>query len=208
MKRDRTDRFPQSRTEGLIVEVIGDEAVVFDEESKEAHRLSPLASIVFARADGSTNVKDLAAIATERLGQTVDIAQVEAALALLEERGLMARSSKKISRRAMLMKAGGVAAAAWATPIITSIMTPAYAQVSSPDARCPRNQCASQQDGDVFCNTVGVPQEDSCECEDCSKLTSLGIPCPTPLPCVPGVGGCTDTSKQLDGLCILIEGDT
>jgi hypothetical protein len=207
----RSPAVPLARTEGLLVETIGGESVIYDTESKEAHCLAPLAAAVFAAADGHTPVEELVDLASAQLGRPVAVEEVELALARLEERGLMAVVPQEISRRSLVRRTAGATAALAVTPLVTSIVTPAFAQVAaSPSPRCPRDQCSSQGQGDVFCNVIGVPQEDSCECEDCSVLTNLGIPCPTPVDCdslPPGTGGC-EPGKTLDGLCVLIEGDT
>lgn len=191
------DQLPVARTERLIVEQVGAEAIVFDEDSNQAHHLSPLAAVVFARSDGRTSVTQLAQFAGSRLGEPVDVQGVEAALAQLKESGLLAASPRTISRRTMLRRTGAAAGVAFATPVITSIMTPAFAQ-ASPRRSCPNSLCASQSDGDDFCActndcpdstsepddaekcfktgpAVG-PYHDSCECLDCQQLTDAGRP--------------------------------
>ena len=60
------------------------------QQSKEAHCLSPLAAVVFAHCDGRTTIEELAALATERLGEPVDEPRVIDALAQLQERDLLA----------------------------------------------------------------------------------------------------------------------
>ena len=84
---------PLARSEGLLIEHVGDETVVLDTESKQAHCLSPLAAAVFEGADGTTGVEDLA----ERISsdEPVSVQQVGAALAQLEERGLLGRPSER-----------------------------------------------------------------------------------------------------------------
>jgi hypothetical protein len=230
VSRKRNESFPEARTERLIVEQVGDETVVFDEESGQAHGLSPLASAVFAGSDGGTSVTQLAEFASVRLGETVDVDQVQEALVQLDELGLMAVAPKVISRRALLRKtaAGAAVGAAFSAPLITSILTPAYAQ-TTPGQDCPRAMCASQGAGDDFCNCAntcpGCPDPnnsdckcpgdngllvDSCECLNCEQLMDAGFtgPCPTPQPCTPGVGGCNAPGQMLDGLCFKQAGDS
>ena len=55
--------------------------VIYDGLSGDAHCLSPLAAVVFAGSDGRTSLADLAAIASSRLGESVDVELVEHALA-------------------------------------------------------------------------------------------------------------------------------
>jgi hypothetical protein len=206
MSRTTTDPFPVARTEGLIVEEIGAETVVFDEDSKQAHHLSPLASVVFARSDGRTSISELAQFARSRLDEPVDERGVEAALAQLKESHLLAAAPRQISRRSMLRRTGAAAGAAFATPVITSIMTPAFAQGTPPGPVCPGAICSSQSQGDDFCACANNcpedvpprqddrdkcaktgppigPYRDSCECLDCGQLRDAGRPdlCP-PMP--------------------------
>lgn len=230
MTRKENARLPVARTEGLIVEQVGPETVVFDEDSSQAHGLNPLAAAVFAGSDGRTSLTQLAEFASDRLGEPVDVEQVQDALVQLDELGLMASAPNVISRRAMLRKtaAGAAVGAAFATPLVTSILTPAYAQVS-PGADCPRAICSSQGAGDDFCNCAntcpGCPNPnnsdckcpgdggllvDSCECLNCDQLRDAGFTgtCPTPTPCTPGVGGCNAPGQMLDGLCFKTAGDS
>ena len=212
MSWDSSNRRPLRRSDGLLVEEIGDEIVAYETDSREAHCLSPLAAAVFAGCDGRTDIEQLADGVASRLGEPVGVDDVRNALAQLEERGLLARPAGGMTRRGLVRKTAIATAAMTAVPMITSITPSAFAQAASPSPACPRDLCASQADGDVFCNTVGVPEEDSCECEDCSALTALGIACPTPTPCQPPFspetnGGCTE-GKNLDGLCVLVPGDT
>jgi hypothetical protein len=198
-----TVQLPVARTERLIVEEVGAETVVYDEDSGQAHHLSPLASVVFARSDGRTSVTQLAQFAGSRLGEPVDVQGVEAVLAQLKENGLMAASPRTISRRTMLRRTGAAAGVAFATPVITSIMTPAFAQ-ASPDLDCPRALCASQSEGDAFCNCAntcpGCPNPnnsdckcpgdgglfvDSCECLNCNELSSQQVNRPDLCPSEP-----------------------
>jgi hypothetical protein len=235
-----SDSPPLARTDRLIIEKIGDETVVFDESDGQAHRLSPLASVVFARSDGATSVTQLAEFATSSLGEAVDEVDVGIALAHLEEQGLLAAAPRTISRRTMLRRSGAAAGVAFATPVITSIMTPAFAQNYMQD--CPaQSPCASQSQGDDYCHCTnscpGCPDPtnsdckcpgaptvlwiDSCECLDCSELSSQQVnrpdlcppqpfeQCPPDSsPTNPGPGGCHDPSKFLDGVCWKRVGDS
>lgn len=240
--------FPLARSGGLLVEQVGDETVVLDTETREAHCLSPLAAAVFAGADGRTRVGDLAAVAGSAIDEAVSVEQVDAALAQLDQRGLLDRPTlpadrpSGISRRTLVRRTAVATATVSAAPMITSIVTPAFAQ-GTPDARCPAALCASQSAGDDFCGCVNdctcaeagtcepddvqacaqvaetPPRLDSCECLNCDQLTDAGRPdlCPTPpfqqcppnsSPQNPQPGGCIDPSKQLDGRCLRIGGDS
>jgi hypothetical protein len=121
---------PVARDEGLLVENVGDETVVFDADTKEAHCLSALAAVIFAHCDGKRTVEDLARLASEHIHEPVDTSQVMDALAQLEERDLMeprAPSQIGLSRRTMLQRTAALGGAVAASPLITSIVAPTSA---------------------------------------------------------------------------------
>jgi hypothetical protein len=182
---------PLARSDGLLIEHVGDETVILDTETKEAHCLSPLAAAVFAGADGKTRVDDIAGLISS--DEPVSVEQVYDAIAQLDERGLLDRPAlpadppSGISRRQLVRRTAGATAAFSAVPLVTSIVTPAFAQ-TSPGARCPAGTlCASQANGDVFCHCANAcppgspgggtecpgaglgegPSFDSCFCAKC-----------------------------------------
>jgi hypothetical protein len=164
-------KLPVARDEGLLVEQVGDETVVFDADSKEAHCLSALAAVVFDSCDGRTTVDELVTIASERLGEPVDDERVLDALAQLEERDLMeprAPSEMGHTRRTMIRKtavAGGVVAA---TPLITSILAPASYAATTPGCGVFPN--------DVLCcpcGRTGVGNKQDC----CQIKSTINLQC-------------------------------
>jgi hypothetical protein len=124
--------FPLARANDLVTETIGSETIVYDGLSKDAHCLAPLAAVVFAASDGRTSIADIAATATDKLEETVNVADVELALAELEDRDLMiVASGDGVSRRDMLRRTALVGGAALAAPLVVSLATPGYGQASS-----------------------------------------------------------------------------
>lgn len=120
---------PTARSEGLLTELVGDELVIFDGATNEAHALKPLAAAVFAAADGATPVSELASAASLRLGHDVAVSQVEGALEELESAALLegSEASHGISRR-HLLQVGGAAAAG---VLVSSALVPALAAAST-----------------------------------------------------------------------------
>jgi PqqD family protein of HPr-rel-A system len=129
MSTGTNSNFPKARTADLITERVGDELVVYDGKSSEAHCLSALAAAVFVAADGKTSTADLAAIASRQLNDTVDVPAVEQALAELEDRGLVEVGG--ISRRGFMQRSAAVGGAAFAATMVTSVVTPSYGSAAS-----------------------------------------------------------------------------
>src|SRR5262245_42734663 len=120
---------PIARQEDLFVEHVADETVVYDDRTKEAHCLSPLAAVVFDRCDGTMTLDELAQVASERLGEPVDEARVIDALVQLQDCDLLAVPPRGgFTRRKMLEKGAAVAGTvAFAGPLITTIAAPSPA---------------------------------------------------------------------------------
>lgn len=136
-------RRPESRREQLLTESVGNELVIYDARTHDAHHLSPTAAHVWRQADGERDVADLARALRQSIGRslgaegaTVDDAEslelVRLALVELDRAGLLARAlpnlavlGEPISRRQML----GVTAAL--LPVVASIVAPTPAMAAS-----------------------------------------------------------------------------
>lgn len=145
---------PVARSEGLLIQPVGDEWVVYDEQVKEAHCLKPLAAQVLAHADGATNVGQLAVLVSAELGETVDVPRVLDAVAQLEERDLIVHSPHRgISRRDMIRRSAAAGVGALSVPLITSVMAPAAFAANS--ATCAALLCCS-------CATTAIGNKKDC----------------------------------------------
>src|SRR4051812_33936336 len=115
---------PAAQSDGLLIEPVGDETVVYDTGSKQAHCLKPLAAIVFSCCDGRATVAEIATAAQHRLGDDVGESDVADAVAQLETigllqtalvvrpgGGLLATNGRGVSRRDMLRHVGFAGAA-------------------------------------------------------------------------------------------------
>jgi hypothetical protein len=132
MSTGTNSSFPKARTADLITERVGDELVVYDGKSSEAHCLSALAAAVFVAADGRTSRADLAAIASTRLDRSVDVPEIEHALMELEDRDLIESAEiDGISRRRFMKSSAAVGGAVVAGSLVTSVVTPAYGGAGS-----------------------------------------------------------------------------
>jgi hypothetical protein len=195
---------PAARSEGLLIQPVGAEWVVYDDETKEAHCLSPFASLVFANADGQTKVGQLVTIVSEQLGEPVDERSIRDAIAQLDDRGLLVGRKRGLSRREVI-KAGTVAAAS--VPMITSVFAaPAWAGASK---TCGQLLCCTCNTGSGLnandcCFIKGVTV--NCECtnaggDSCKFCKPSGTGAPSDADCqqawTSGLPGVLDGSTPL-----------
>jgi hypothetical protein len=131
---------PRTRREGLVVEHVGDEILVYDLERHRAHCLNPSAALVWSACDGQ---RDAAAIAREIANELPEasVELVQVALVKLERAHLLAAASGTLPRRAALRR---LTLAAGLMPIVSSILVPEAAQAAScsPNGGC----CATKDD--------------------------------------------------------------
>src|SRR4051812_32198500 len=97
--RETASAVAAARSAGLLITSVGDETVIYDTRSKEAHCLKPLAAIVFASSDGQATLGEIARIAAQRLDAAVSDADVADAVAQLESLDLL--------QTALVVRAGG-----------------------------------------------------------------------------------------------------
>src|SRR3954447_26788592 len=142
--RDTAAAVPAARSEGLLVQSVGEETVIYDREAKAAHCLKPLAAIVFGHSDGRTTVRELAKISTERLGETVGETDVADAVSQLDAFGLLQTvaivsagddrpesDANVVSRREMMRRVGFAGAATVAATSLVTSVAPSTALAAS-----------------------------------------------------------------------------
>ena len=136
----RTNSAPHARKEGLLVQELPNEVLVYDLERHKAHCLNPTAALVWKHCDGRTSVSEIARLLEKSLETTVDEDVVWCALNqlekdhLLEEKMAWPVGMEPISRRTLIRRVG---MAAVLLPLITTITAPtALASVSCGGA-CP-----------------------------------------------------------------------
>ena len=119
-----TERLPLARVEGLLVEEVDDELLIFDLETNNAHALNPPAARVWRACDGTRGLKELESACG------LSEKALRLALDQLRERGLLA-DEPGLSRRAMLRNVTVAGAAGVALPMIRSIAAPTPAMAQS-----------------------------------------------------------------------------
>ena len=135
MKRIATAHLPMMRRQGLIIDEILDEVLVYDLDRDKAHCLNKTAALIWRQCDGKTRPKEMA----RRLQIELDASCNEdlvwvalrqlATLHLLEESVSLPRRFAGMSRRQMIRNLG--VAAAVAVPLVTSIVAPTVAQAAT-----------------------------------------------------------------------------
>jgi len=158
MKNRREQKVPEARTEGLVVQHLAEELLVYDQDRHKAHCLNHTAALVWEQCDGQSTVKEIA----DKLSQEIK-AEVEAEVVwlavdqltkthLLKE-GMRGERAGGVSRREVMRRIG--IGAAVALPIVTSIVAPKATEAANcrpSNAACTTSpQCCSGLCNAGFC---------------------------------------------------------
>ncbi len=123
-------RNPKVRREGLLIEELPTELLVYDQKSHRAHCLNASAASVFKSADGTLSVAEISRAASDRLQTPFDENLTWMALEELEKNGLLETAlpltPEGQGRRSVL--AAGAAAVLVPLVMVITAPTPAYAQ--------------------------------------------------------------------------------
>lgn len=161
MKRIPAEHFPQMRKQGLVIDDLPDEVLVYDLERDQAHCLNRTAALVWRCCDGSTSAPEIARRLKVELDAPFKEELVWLALDQLEKLHLLEHSISipsqftRLSRRQMIRNLG--LAAAIAVPVVTSIVAPTAVQAAtctlSGNPCSPVKACCSP----LGCNTGVTP---------------------------------------------------
>ena len=120
------------RQQGLLLQQLPDELLVYDVETHKAHCLNEIAAFVWARCDGQTSRREIATALHEALGVPDDERVVTLALSRLSKARLMQQTQSDAerldepNRRDVLRKLGMAA-----LPAIVTILAPTPAHAAS-----------------------------------------------------------------------------
>ncbi len=203
-----------ARTKDLAVQQLGDELLIYDRARDVAHCLTQPAATVWRACEGE------GATLEELTKLTAESADVERALAELEEKGLLAETpGGAVSRRHALLKIAGVGAGALAAPLIVSAAVPKSAEAFKSPSTCvaigssctvspgqsnsygssPMNTCCGP--GVKTCNVGTSGGEGGCYCNSqgvCANCTKSGAN-PSGTTC--GHGVCNKATRGLANAC-------
>lgn len=126
---------PVARKEGVVVERLVDEVLVYDVERDRAHCLNETAAFVWQQCDGRTTTKEMTRRLGKHVGAAVDEKLVWLALDqlgrnhLLEQRPVAPPAFAGMNRREMVRALG--LAAVVGIPVVTSIVAPTPARAAT-----------------------------------------------------------------------------
>ena len=159
MQEKRQPLAPRARDEGLVIEDLPDEVLVYDLKRDKAHCLNPMAALVWRHCDGETGMAEMVRLLQAELKTPVDEELVWFALDQLEKSFLLQERQTRrlrgsLSRRELVRRLGLTAGVT--LPLITSILAPTVVEAAScahvtmscatvaccPGCTCVANLCA------------------------------------------------------------------
>ncbi len=155
---------PVARKEGLVIQEMPDEVLVFDTETNKAHCLNETAAFVWKSCNGTNSVADITQSFGNQSGKPVDENLVWLAIDQLNENNLLAENLQANfngqSRREVIKKIG--LAAVIALPIVSSLVAPsaalAVACTGNPNSPCTgNNNVVGRCCGGNCCEGQGFP---------------------------------------------------
>jgi hypothetical protein len=155
----------QARTEGLVVQEMTNEVLVYDLNTNKAHSLNQTAAFVWKKCDGKNSVSDIAALLENEFNAPVQEDLVWLAIDQLSKDQLLetkeiASPISGMSRREVVKRIG--LASVIALPIVASLIAPTTALAGTcsnclaggaPDpGNCGQPACL----GTTTCNPAGI----------------------------------------------------
>jgi hypothetical protein len=129
MNRESERLTPMARRQGLVIQKLDDEVLVYDLERHRAHCLNLAAAAIWEQCDGQTSVPEMVQRLRAAIDPAVDEAFVMHGLGQLSKRCLLQQRVGRgadLSRRAALRRFG--VAAAIGLPVVASILAPTAAE--------------------------------------------------------------------------------
>jgi hypothetical protein len=133
-------QYPVARKNGLVIQEVPDEVLVYDMDADRAHCLNKTAAAVWKSCDGNNSVSDISKLVGAELGNNVSDDLVWLAIDQLSENSLLDGSIEPKfagqSRREVLKKIGF--ASIVAVPVIASLVAP-KSVLAATSCRCVAN---------------------------------------------------------------------
>jgi hypothetical protein len=122
----RGQKLPQARKEGLLIEMLPDEVLVYDLDRKKAHCLNQTAGLIWNHCDGQTSVEEMAIVLQKHSEHKIEEDVVWFGLRQLHKASLMEGPLEspdgrvRISRRELVKRIG----LAVSIPLVATIVAP------------------------------------------------------------------------------------
>lgn len=172
---------PTARKNGLVVQEMPDEVLVYDLETDKAHCLNQTAAFVWKNCDGKTSVTEIVSQFEKQSGTKIEEDLVWLAIDQLNERSLLEKSvASKFageSRRSVLKKIGF--ASVVALPVIASLVAPtAVLAVACSGVQTTSSCGAGNCNRGTPCSGCGVcPSGTTCGCSGAgASCECIGTP--------------------------------
>jgi hypothetical protein len=150
---------PRARRDSLLEEAVGEELLLYDQDSHTAHCLSPIAACVWRHCDGEHDLTGLAELAGASESLVADaLHELREKDLLVAEPQLMQSTISGESRREAIRRVARYGAAAAAGSMIVSATAATPAMAESVQSK--------------FCTTTGGTGKTCCICTDGSCWTS------------------------------------
>jgi hypothetical protein len=163
----KDSQIPVARKEGMVIQEMPNEVLVYDLETNKAHCLNQTAATIWKSCDGKNTVTDISRLLAKTSGSAVEEDLIWLAIDQLNEKNLLethiAPKFNGQTRREVIKKVG--LAAVIALPLISSLAAPKAAHAGS------------------LCNT-GDPCTSNAQCVNNGSCTCKGINANT------GTGAC------------------
>jgi hypothetical protein len=155
-----SSQVPVARKQGLVVQEMPEEVLIYDLDTNKAHCLNKTAAFVWKSCDGNKSIADITKSFESDFGSPVDENLVWLAIEQLNDKNLLNESLptnfKGQNRREVIKKIG--LATVVALPIVASLTAPTSALASASCACVVPADCATQMGcpSTVNCNMSGV----------------------------------------------------
>jgi hypothetical protein len=154
-------QIPVARKQGLVVQEMPDEVLIYDLDTNKAHCLNKTAAFVWKSCDGKNSIADITKSFESGFGSPVKEDLVWFAIEQLNDKNLLSESlmtnvTKGQTRREVIKKIGF--ASVIALPIVASISAPTSVMASASCSCVVPADCAVQAmcPSTVNCNPGGV----------------------------------------------------
>ena len=151
-----SSQVPIARKEGLVIQEMPDEVLVYDLDTNKAHCLNQTAAFVWKSCNGRNSVAEITKLVGDDSGSAVPEDLVWLAIDQLSEKNLLANSLKAnfngSTRREVIKKIG--LAAVIGIPVVASLTAPTSVLAAATCACANDLNCASMPGCPPTCSTT------------------------------------------------------